>query len=126
MDTKTYQARRPDVLEQLAAACQARKPHDEQRTAIDRAAGAALELVAMLEAHGVTFAAPDRAPEQVAASILATYQLAAAGPRVDDSEMLLVATGVVDGLKHALKSVDAADPVALSILSPRAARGGAR
>jgi hypothetical protein len=131
---KTAKAARPahrapgsaGILEQLAAACRRRPAHDDQRDAIDRAAGAAVELVALLRARGVTFAAPDRAPEQIAASILATYQLAAAGPRDADADFLLVASGVVDGLKHALTSADPADRVAFSILAPGAARGGAR
>jgi hypothetical protein len=47
-----------------------------------------VELVEMLKAQGVKFAAPELAPSQIAASILAAWMLAAAGPRSEavDSE----------------------------------------
>jgi hypothetical protein len=92
--------------------------------ATERAEAAAAELVELLQAHGVKFAAPDKAPAQIAASILAAWKLAAEGPRDSDADYLLAVSGAVDGLAHALTSSAPRAALAASILSPAKATGG--
>ena len=99
----------------------ARSMTAEQRDAIDRSAAAAAELVELLQANGVTFAAPELAPSQIASSILAAWKLAADGPRDSDADFLIAVSGAIDGLAHALASRAPCAPLAMSILAPAGA-----
>jgi hypothetical protein len=96
--------------------------------ATERAEAAAVELVEMLKAQGVKFAAPELAPSQIAASILAAWKLAADGPRDSEADYLIAVSGAVDGLAHALASKAPMASLARSILgpAPSKSRGGVR
>lgn len=108
--------------------CQDRQTHGSERMAMERIADYATELVEMLQAAGVTFRSPARAPSQVGASILAAWATATKGARDTDADFAIIAAGVTDGLRHALTSNAPCAPLARSILSSAASksRGGAR